>query len=130
MWSGLPRSFWGDAVLTANYLNNRLPSKRFKMKTPYEMWHQKKPEIGHVRTYGRLVHVHVPSETRAKIDKMFHQGVFVGYRSSRQYKVYNPDTKAAGVHTSVKFFEDWPGGPLLNPGGTRWMGSQRDRFRL
>ena len=114
MWSGLPRSFWGDAVLSANYLKNRLPSKRFDMKTPYEMWHQKKPEVGHIRTYGCLVHVHVPSETRAKMDKVSHQGILVGFRSSRQYKVHNPDTKTVGVHTSVKFFEDWPGGPLLN----------------
>ena len=114
MWSGLPRSFWGDAVLTANYLKNRLPSKRQGMKTPYEMWCQKKPEIGHIRTYGCLVHVHIPSETRAKMDKVSHQGILVGFQSSRQYKVYNPDTKTVGVHTSVKFFEDWPGGPLLN----------------
>lgn len=114
MWSGLPRSFWGDAVLTANYLKNRLPSKRIGMKTPFEMWHQKKPEIGHIRTYGCLVHVHIPSETRAKMDKVSHQGVLVGFQSSRQYKVYNSDTKAVGVHTSVKFFEDWPGGPLLS----------------
>ena len=58
--------------------------------------------------------MHVPSETRAKMDKVSHQGILVGFRSSRQYKVHNPDTKTVGVHTSVKFFEDWPGGPLLN----------------
>lgn len=45
---------------------------------------------------------------------MSHQGDFVGYRLSRQYKLYKPDTNALGVHTSVKFFEDWSGGPLLN----------------
>lgn len=84
------------------------------MKTPFEMWHQKKPEIGHIRTYGCLVHVHIPSETRAKMDKVSHQGVLVGFQSSRQYKVYNPNTRTVGVHTSVKFFEDWPGGPLLS----------------
>ena len=84
------------------------------MKTPYEIWHQKKPEIGHIRTYGCLVHVHVPSETRVKMDKVSHQGILVGFQSSRQYKVYISNTRAVGVLTSVKIFEDWPGGSLLN----------------
>lgn len=83
MWSGLPRSFWGNAVLTVNYLKNRLPSKRQDIKTPYEMWHQKRPDIGHIRTYGCLVHVHVPSETRAKMNKVSRQGILVGFQSSR-----------------------------------------------
>nr|GEV75931.1 cysteine-rich RLK (receptor-like protein kinase) 8 [Tanacetum cinerariifolium] len=36
---GLPDKFWGDCVLTATYLINKLPMKILKWKTPLEMIH-------------------------------------------------------------------------------------------
>ncbi|KAL0409329.1 UNVERIFIED_CONTAM: Retrovirus-related Pol polyprotein from transposon TNT 1-94 [Sesamum radiatum] len=36
-YSGLSDGFWGEAVLTACYLLNRVPNKRNKV-TPYELW--------------------------------------------------------------------------------------------
>lgn len=42
--SGLDKSFWGEAVLTVTYLINILPTSSLQInKTPYEMWHNKKP---------------------------------------------------------------------------------------
>lgn len=42
--SKLNKCFLGEAVLTATYLINRSPSRALKKKkTPYEMWHNKKP---------------------------------------------------------------------------------------
>ena len=35
--SGLPQNMWGEAVLSANYLLNKVPRKE-AWKTPYEMW--------------------------------------------------------------------------------------------
>ena len=115
LWAGLPKSFWGEAVLTANYLRNRLPVKGIANGgTPYEAWKGRKPSLEHIRTYGCLAHVHVSSETRDKMDRVSQQGIFVGYHSSKQYLVYDPKKKAVGWHTSIQFFEDWPGGPLLD----------------
>ncbi|GJY90795.1 zinc finger, CCHC-type containing protein [Tanacetum coccineum] len=36
-YSGLSEGFWGEAILTACYLLNRVPNKRNKT-TPYELW--------------------------------------------------------------------------------------------
>lgn len=36
-YSGLSEGFWGEAMLTACYLLNRIPNKRNKV-TPYELW--------------------------------------------------------------------------------------------
>ena len=35
--SSLPQNMWGEAILFANYLLNKLP-KRKEKKTPYELW--------------------------------------------------------------------------------------------
>ncbi|KAL0391272.1 UNVERIFIED_CONTAM: Copia protein [Sesamum latifolium] len=40
--ANLPISFWGDAILTAAYILNRVPSKSIPT-TPYELWHGRKP---------------------------------------------------------------------------------------
>ena len=37
LWSDLPEAFWDEAILTANYIRNRLPTKELNDKTPYEM---------------------------------------------------------------------------------------------
>ncbi|UYV64622.1 hypothetical protein LAZ67_3001360 [Cordylochernes scorpioides] len=41
--SGLPQSLWAEAVTTANYLHNRIPSKATD-KTPFELWTNRKPK--------------------------------------------------------------------------------------
>ena len=55
--SSLPESLWGEALKTAVYILNRVPSK-VVVKTPYELWTGKKPSI-------RLLHVWgCPAEAR------------------------------------------------------------------
>src|SRR5438045_8141928 len=44
--ASLPVSFWGDALLTAAYLLNRVPSKAVEL-TPYELWTGRKPGLRH-----------------------------------------------------------------------------------
>ncbi|RVW75186.1 Retrovirus-related Pol polyprotein from transposon TNT 1-94 [Vitis vinifera] len=45
--STLPKSLWGEAIKTAVYILNRVPSKAVA-KTPYELWTSKKPSIRHL----------------------------------------------------------------------------------
>ena len=51
----LPKRFWGEAIVTANYLQNRLPVS-FHNSTPFEKLFGKKPKLGHVRIFGSLVY--------------------------------------------------------------------------
>src|SRR4051812_25963167 len=44
-------SFRGDALLTAAYLLNQVPSKSVGL-TPYELWTGSKPTLGHLRPWG------------------------------------------------------------------------------
>ena len=52
--ANLPLKFWGDSVLTATYIINRLPIRILKSKTPYEMLLQKTPQYQHMRVFGCL----------------------------------------------------------------------------
>ena len=48
--SGLPQNMWGEAVLSANYLLNKIPRKQ-EDKTPYELWKGRSPSYKHYRNY-------------------------------------------------------------------------------
>ncbi|GJX04060.1 retrovirus-related pol polyprotein from transposon TNT 1-94 [Tanacetum coccineum] len=50
--SGLPNKFWGDCVLTATYLINKMPMKILDWKTPFEMLHGMPPSYDHLRVIG------------------------------------------------------------------------------
>ena len=41
-------SFWGDALMAAAYILNRVPSKSIS-STPYELWSNKKPDLSNLR---------------------------------------------------------------------------------
>ena len=40
--SGLPQNIWGEAILSSNYLLNKVSQKK-EEKTPYELWKGKRP---------------------------------------------------------------------------------------
>ena len=44
--STLPESLWGEALKTAAYILNRVPTKAVA-KTPYELWTGRKPSLKH-----------------------------------------------------------------------------------
>ena len=46
--ANLPISFWEDALLTATYILNRVPSKSIPT-TPYELWTGAKPNLENLR---------------------------------------------------------------------------------
>lgn len=47
-YSGLSQGFWGEPMLTACYLLNRVPNKRNKV-TPYELWTKRKPNLNYLK---------------------------------------------------------------------------------
>lgn len=53
----LPNTFWAEAVLTANYIQNRVLT-RAKEATPYELWNGSKPGINHFQIFGSKCYVH------------------------------------------------------------------------
>ncbi|XP_074297866.1 uncharacterized protein LOC141628658 [Silene latifolia] len=104
--SDLPLSFWGDCVLTAAFLINRLPTPLLRNKTPYEMLFNKVPNYDRIRVFGCLAMVYNPVRDK---DKFIPRGIpciFIGYPLSQKgYKVYDIIQKKAFVSRDVKFHE-------------------------
>ena len=83
--SGLPMSFWLDAVLTRQYLVNRLPTSTLPSDiTPFESLHDgRKPDLSHLRVWGCDCYVAVPNEIRGKAGPKRFRAIFVGYEEHR-----------------------------------------------
>ena len=83
--SGLPMSFWLDAVLTRQYLINRLPTSTLPENvTPFEViTGGRKPDLSHLHVWGCDCFVAVPNEIRAKAGPKRFRAIFVGYEEHR-----------------------------------------------
>nr|GFB24555.1 putative ribonuclease H-like domain-containing protein [Tanacetum cinerariifolium] len=81
--SHVPKSFWPEALATATYLINRLPTKILKMKTPLETLSEyttiPQPLTLQPKVFGCTVFVHIPKSYRDKLDPCAEKCVFVGY---------------------------------------------------
>jgi hypothetical protein len=82
--SGLGEELWVEAMVTANYTRNRLPS-RMHEKTPWEKFFGEKLDVSHMRVFGARAYMHIPKENKKKMQLVSERGVFVGYE---------PDCKA------------------------------------
>ena len=102
----MPRCFWADVVFTAVYLINRSPTTSVHIITPEEAWSGRKPDLSHLRIFGCVCYVHIPSELRSKLDAKSEKCVFVGYSLEQKgYRCYNPITKELRVSRDVVFDE-------------------------
>ena len=82
--SGLPMNFWGWAVLTSQYLRNRLPTSTLPVNiTPLEALSSKKPDLFHLRVWGCQCFVTIPPELRTKAGPRRFEAIFVGYEENR-----------------------------------------------
>ncbi|GKV21544.1 hypothetical protein SLEP1_g31514 [Rubroshorea leprosula] len=90
----LPKCFWAEAVYTAVYLLNGLPTKAVKGITPIEAWYGQKPSADQLRVFGSICYNHVPAAKRGKLDEKVEIGIFIGYATeAKGYKVYDPISK-------------------------------------
>ena len=86
----LPLYLWGDAINTAQYLLNRVPSKAM-IKTPYELWIGAKPKMEHMLPRTCPITATRKTQLQVKTRKNYS---FVGYPShSKGYCVYDHENK-------------------------------------
>jgi hypothetical protein len=74
----LSKAWWGEAVLTACHILNRVPIKN-KEKTPYEEWIGRRPSLSYLRTWGCLAKVNVPINKKRKLGSKTVDYIFLGY---------------------------------------------------
>ena len=84
--SGLTPRFWVEAMTTFMYTSTTANEG----KMPYELFHRMKSDVGHMRTFGCVVKVTLPSETLGKLDNWAAMGYLLGYRHGSGYRVWIP----------------------------------------
>src|SRR5262249_30774014 len=75
--SGLPQNLWGEAVLTANYLLNRVPHRKTG-SIPYELWNRRTPSYNYLKVWGCLAKVAVPPPKQIRLGPKTVDCIFIG----------------------------------------------------
>ncbi|KAH9792587.1 Integrase catalytic domain-containing protein [Citrus sinensis] len=107
--NALPKYFWAEAVNTACYVLNRVLIRPNLNKTPYELWKDRKPNIGYFKVFGCKCFVLNTKDNLGKFDPKSDVGIFLGYsNSSKAYRVYNKRTLVVEESMHVTFDESNP----------------------
>lgn len=85
----LPSKFWGDCILTAVYLINRIPTPNLQSRSPFELLFSIKPSYKHLCVFGCLCSVFTLTHNRSKFRLRARPCVFL--RNSYNTKVYKLD---------------------------------------
>ena len=93
--SKLPTALWKEICQAAVYLLNRTPRRQHNWRSPFELFHSRKPEIAHLRVYGYKAYAMTVSTLKKEQRlKRFNPkawiGFLVGYASSNTYRIWNP----------------------------------------
>ena len=76
--STLPDSLWGEALKTAAYILNRVPTKA-TTKTLYELWTGRKPDVNHLHVWGCPVEARPYRPNEKKLDSRMISFYFIRY---------------------------------------------------
>lgn len=103
----VPKEFWADAITTAVYLQNRITSSSLPInKTPYELWHNRKPDISHFRVFGSPCWYHVQDPPNGKLGSRAKEAILIGYASNHKaYKLYDFSSSKVVISRDVIFEE-------------------------
>jgi hypothetical protein len=76
--AGMPYEWWGEAILTTNFVLNRVVTKNREV-TPYEGWNGRKPNVNFFRIWGCLAKVNLPEPKKRKPVSKTVDCAFLGY---------------------------------------------------
>jgi hypothetical protein len=105
----VPKFLWSEAVMTATYLINRMPSRILGMKTPYEMIFGKNEFIVPPKVFGCTCFVRDHRPSVGKLDPRAVKCIFIGYPSGQKgYKCWSPSERRTFVSMDMTFRESEP----------------------
>ncbi|XP_019257602.1 PREDICTED: uncharacterized protein LOC109235802 [Nicotiana attenuata] len=107
--ANLPISYWGDALLTATFVLNRVPTKSVTI-TPYELWTGRQPDMSVLRPWGCAAYTHDSSHKYGKLGPRGKKCIFIRYSETLKGYVFIGQQESGSViefeSRDVPFLED------------------------
>ena len=110
----VPWNYWGEAILTASHLVNRLPSQSLEFNRPIDRMVAALPAVKLQtdllpRVFGCTAYVHDTILALTKLDAKALKCIFMGYSLLQQgYRCCHPSTRRFIVSSCVTFAEHQP----------------------
>ncbi|GJU82057.1 retrovirus-related pol polyprotein from transposon TNT 1-94 [Tanacetum coccineum] len=93
IFSKAPLFLWVEAIATACYTQNQSLIRKCHNKTPYELLHNKKPDLSYFYVFGALCYLTNDSEDLGKLQPKADIGIFFGYAPAKKsFRIYNRRT--------------------------------------
>jgi hypothetical protein len=105
--SGLPKSFWTEAMLSAVHVIARSPAAGLKGKTPYEIMFRQKVDPLLFQPFGCHAYTLIPKKKRkGKFGAKAHKCIMLGYEGGKKaYRLLDLETRKIISSWHVKFDE-------------------------
>lgn len=102
----LEKQYWGEAVMTAVFIKNRLACKSLEWKSPYQVLHERKPNVQNLRTFESAAYFKVPDQLRRKFDEKSRKSVLLGNNeTSKNYRLLDWANRSVIKSTNSQFLE-------------------------
>nr|GEZ85212.1 retrovirus-related Pol polyprotein from transposon TNT 1-94 [Tanacetum cinerariifolium] len=94
IYAKAPLFLWAEAVATTCYTQYRSIIRLHRRKTPYELLHNKRPDLSFFHVFGALCYPTNNSENLGKLQPKANIGIFIGYASTKKaFPIYNRRTR-------------------------------------
>ncbi|OMO86373.1 Integrase, catalytic core [Corchorus capsularis] len=104
--ANLPIEFWGECVLHAVFLINRIPTPILGNVSPFEKFFNEPPNIQTLRVFGSLVFASNHSNIKNKFDSRCIKSIFLGFVPGvKGYKLYDLHLNKIFISRDVTFYE-------------------------
>nr|GEX94311.1 retrovirus-related Pol polyprotein from transposon TNT 1-94 [Tanacetum cinerariifolium] len=103
----LPKQFWGEAVNTASYTQNRSIIVKRHGKTAYDVLRGRSPNINYFHVFGCSIHIYNHKDHLGKFDEKADDGFFLGYSLvAKAFRVFNIKRQEMEKIVYVTFSKD------------------------
>ena len=104
--ANLPKLFWSFAVSHAAFIINRITSPVLDNHTPYELLHNKPPDLSMLRVFGSLCFASTLTHNRSKLDSRARKCISLGHKpGTKGYILFDLQSRETFVSRHVIFHE-------------------------
>lgn len=104
--ANVPTSYWVEAVTSAVFIINRMPSSVLKEKSPFELLYHQVPDYRIFRVFGCRVYPYLRHHALHKLAPRSIPCIFIGYSSTHKgFRCLDPITSRIYVSRHVQFDE-------------------------